>query len=124
VSDRVDLKPGDFFKDALPTSADVVLLSGILHNWSPTEAHAILRQCRQAMKAGDTLLISEQILNDQKTSPSLAVLCSLNMLVMLGGAREYSRSEFKNMLSTAGFSFETVQPTGGFRELIIARAST
>jgi len=121
LSDRIQAIPGDFFKGPLPDSADVVMLSAILHNWSPDHARAILKQCSQAMAPGATLLISEQVLTDEKTGPALATLCSLNMLVMLGGAREYSRAEFESMLASTGFRLENVQSTGGFRQLLTAR---
>jgi precorrin-6B methylase 2 len=121
MADRVGLQSGDFFRDLLPDTADVLLLSGILHNWSPANAESILRQCHRAMKPGTTLLISEQILNEQKTAPPLTTLCSLNMLVMMGGAREYSGAEFEKMLSATGFDRVAIKPTGGFRQLLVAR---
>jgi len=121
LADRVRLQRGDFFKDTLPKTADVLLLSGILHNWSPVNAQAILGRCHEAMKPGTILLISEQILSVEKPAPSLATLCSLNMLVMLGGAREYSSAEFETMLTAAGFRLVALRPTGGFRQLLVAQ---
>ncbi|MFA5975300.1 MAG: methyltransferase [Elusimicrobiota bacterium] len=117
----VRLVAGDFFTDPLPKTADVLLLSGILHNWAPENARRILTQCAEACKPGGTLLISEQVLNDAKTEPLPATLCSLNMLVMLEGAQEYSRAEFEAMLTDTGFCLEEIRPTGAGRQLLIAR---
>jgi hypothetical protein len=119
-SDRIRVQPGDMFKSTLTTEADVLLLSGTLHNWGPKEAQAILTQCSTALARGATLLISEQILDEEKAASPLGPLCSLNMMVLMGG-REYSQSEYKAMLDHAHFDLEVVRPTGGLRQLLIAR---
>jgi len=81
------------------------MLSGILHNWSRPNAEAILRQCGRALPQGGLLLISEQLLNNNKAGPTGATLCSLNMLVMMEGAQEYSQAEYAAMLVATGFSW-------------------
>jgi ubiquinone/menaquinone biosynthesis C-methylase UbiE len=120
LSHRVRVVGVDFFVDALPTSADVLLLSGILHNWSPSNAKRILSQCAEASKPGTPLLISEQVLQPDKTGPLSAVLCSLNMLVMMEGGQEYSGPEFMSMLEVSGFRFRELRPTTSVRQLLIA----
>jgi 3-hydroxy-5-methyl-1-naphthoate 3-O-methyltransferase len=121
MTDRIQTEAGDFFKTPLPTGADVALLSTILHNWSPSNAQAILRQIYKALPPGGILLISEQVLNQDKTEPLFASLCSLNMLVMMEGAQEYSQSEFETFLSNTGFRLlETKNTPGGFRQLLVA----
>lgn len=121
LRERVRLAPGDFFVGPLPKTADVLLLSGILHNWSPENARRILTRCAEACRPGSVLLLSEQVLNDAKTDPLPAALCSLNMLVMMDGAQEYSRAEFNELLSSTGFHLEEIRPTGAARQLLIAR---
>lgn len=121
LAERITTQAGDFFKDSLPVGADVVLLSAILHNWGVPQAQHILQQCHRALPSKGTLLISEQVLNNEKTQPTLATLCSLNMLIMLEGAQEYSEEEFRSMLEATGFRLEEVRPTGSFRQLLIAR---
>lgn len=121
LSAKIRTQPGDFFTDPLPLGADLVLLSAILHNWSPEKALHILNQIHAALPQGGTLLISEQVLSDDKTGPLWGLLCSLNMLIMMEGAREYSRPEFESMLSAAGFDLQEVRQTGGARQLLIAK---
>jgi len=116
---RFQIVPGSFF-DELPTGADVILLSGILHNWSPENARRILQRCAEASRPGTTLLISEQVLNDAKTAPLPAVMCSLNMLVIMDGGQEYSRSEFSRFLEETGFRLKEIRPTSTVRQLLIA----
>jgi len=121
MSEAIQTHAGDFFQDPLPTHPDVILLSGILHNWSPENVRVILSRCREALPPGGTLLISEQLLQDDKTGPLPALLCSLNMLLMMEGAQEYSREEYDRFLSQEGFRLESVRPTGGIRQLLVAR---
>lgn len=121
MSDRFQTVSGDMFQDALPKGADIALLSAILHNWSPTNAQAILKKIHEALPSGGTLLISEQVLEDRKTGPLAGLLCSLNMLVMMEGAQEYSRAELESFLSEAGFDLLEVRPTGSVRKLLITR---
>jgi hypothetical protein len=121
LADQIHAQPGDFFKDPLPRRADVLLLSGILHNWSPVNAKAILCRCAQALPVGGTLLISEQLLNADKTGPLPAALCSLNMLVMMEGGQEYNEAEYADFLVHSGFQLLETRSTGGLRQLLIAR---
>jgi ubiquinone/menaquinone biosynthesis C-methylase UbiE len=118
---RIELRPGDMFKEAFEPSADVVLLSAILHNWKPGQAVDILRQCHRALKPGGTLLISDQVLSDDKTTPREAVLCSLNMLLVMEGGQEYSRADFASFLTEAGFRLIEIRPLASVRQLLIAK---
>ena len=59
IADRFDAKGGDFFRDRLPTGADIVSLVRILHDHDDEPALALLRQVRQALSPGQTLLIAE-----------------------------------------------------------------
>ena len=45
VADRAELIPGDMFADPLPTNADVILLSNILHDWDVPECRQLLQRC-------------------------------------------------------------------------------
>jgi hypothetical protein len=103
VDDRVAVAPGDFLEDAeLPTGHDVVLLSMIMHDWTPEQDLAILRKCFAALPSGGRIVISELLVNDEKTGPPAAALMSLNMLVETVG-RNYTAAEYEQWLETTGF---------------------
>ncbi|NQV23100.1 MAG: methyltransferase domain-containing protein, partial [Rhodopirellula sp.] len=53
VSDRTELLPGDMFADPLPTDADVVLLSNILHDWDVPECRKLVQRCAGRVGSGD-----------------------------------------------------------------------
>ena len=103
LSDRIQTVGGDFFaNDALPPGHDVILLSMILHDWSEAKDREILRKCYVALPSGGAVVISELLVNDEKTGPPAAALMSLNMLIETEG-RNYTSAEYGVWLADAGF---------------------
>jgi len=101
---RIATKPGDFFTDAqFPAGHDVILLSMIMHDWSEADDQAILRKCYEALPKGGAVVISELLVNDDKTGPAPAALMSLNMLVETVGGRNYTPAEYSAWLNEVDF---------------------
>ena len=101
--DRIAVTPGDFLADPqLPAGHDVVLLSMIMHDWTPEQDLAILRNCFAALPPGGRIVISELLVDDEKTGPPAAALMSLNMLVETVG-RNYTANEYEQWLRASGF---------------------
>lgn len=103
LSDRVTTHAGDFFTEALPEGSDVALLSMILHDWTPEKNRTILRKCYDALPAGGAMLVSELMMDDDKSGPAPAALMSLNMLIETEG-RNYTWAEYTGWLEEAGFA--------------------
>ena len=101
-SDRITTHPGDFFNEELPQGADVVLLSMILHDWTPEKNRVILTRCFDALPSGGAVIVSELMMNDEKTGPASAALMSLNMLIETEG-RNYTWAEYAQWLKEVGF---------------------
>lgn len=103
LSDRVKTMTGDFFADAaLPEGHDAILLSMILHDWNEAKGRDLVRKCYDSLPAGGALIISELLVNDEKTGPAPAALMSLNMLIETEG-RNYTPAEYGAWLRDAGF---------------------
>jgi len=103
LSERIATVAGDFFADArLPEGHDTILLSMIMHDWAEERCRAILRKCWAALPTGGRLIISELLVNDERTGPPSAALMSLNMLVETEG-RNYTPSEYTRWLHDIGF---------------------
>jgi predicted O-methyltransferase YrrM len=104
LSDRVGTVAGDFFgAPALPNGHDVILLSMILHDWNEEKNLEILRKCFAALPSGGSLIVSELLVNDEKTGPVPAALMSLNMLIETEG-RNYTSAEYAGWMTGVGFS--------------------
>ena len=84
------------------------LLSMILHDWDEAKNRALLRRSFEALPSGGAVVISELLVNDEKTGPAPAALMSLNMLIETEG-RNYTPAEYSAWLEEAGFRhIETV----------------
>jgi ubiquinone/menaquinone biosynthesis C-methylase UbiE len=102
LSDRIETHSGDFFNQELPKGSDVILLSMILHDWTPEKNRAILRKCFDALPPAGALIVSELMMDDDKGGPVPAALMSLNMLIETEG-RNYTWSEYTSWLKEIGF---------------------
>lgn len=82
LADRIDTITGDFFTESsLPGGHDTILLSMILHDWADDRCRLILQKCWAALPSGGRMIISELLVNDDRTGPAPAALMSLNMLI-------------------------------------------
>ena len=80
----------------------------IMHDWDEEKNKALLRRSFEALAPGGAVVISELLVNDDKTGPAPAALMSLNMLIETEG-RNYTAAEYSAWLIEAGFrDVETV----------------
>lgn len=123
VDDRASFVAGDFF-EAIPAIADAIILKSVIHDWNDERSSLILRNCRQALPGGGTLLLVERIM---PKSPSIrdedkaTTMSDLNMLRGPGGL-ERSEDEYRRLLNESGLSPASIYPAGRF-SVIEARAS-
>jgi acetylserotonin O-methyltransferase len=96
LTDRIDFQAADFFHDDLPP-ADLYSLGRILHDWPDDRIHTLLS------KINSDLLITEVLMDEDRSGPLYAMLQDLNMLVCTDG-KERSASEYEALLKTAGFT--------------------
>jgi len=106
VGDRVEHVAGNFF-ERVPEGADAYLLKDILHNWDDRRALLILGSCRRAMKAGQTLLVVEALV-EPTTLVAPGPLMDIHMMTVCCGGRQRSELEIRDLLATGGFRVERV----------------
>jgi hypothetical protein len=122
VDARCDVVGGSFF-DGVPAGADAYMMRAILHDWDDDRSIAILKSVRKAMAEDATVLIIERVL-PEKAEMGRAVdsyLLDLEMLVNTPGGRERSKSEFNQILKTAGFEPPRLIKTTTATSLLEAR---
>ncbi|MBL6706326.1 MAG: methyltransferase [Planctomycetaceae bacterium] len=110
VADRTELLPGDMFADPLPTGADVVLLSNILHDWDVPECRQLIHRCAASLAPNGRLLIHDVFLNDKLDGPLPIALYSASLFYFTEG-RAYSAAEYRNWLTEAGLTCDDLIPT-------------
>jgi 3-hydroxy-5-methyl-1-naphthoate 3-O-methyltransferase len=104
LGETIITRPGDFRTGALPGSHDVVLLSNVLHDWDERTGRDLLAACHDALVPGGVVLISELLLNADRSGPPAAALMGMNMLVETTGGKNYSADEVVSWLTGAGFA--------------------
>jgi 3-hydroxy-5-methyl-1-naphthoate 3-O-methyltransferase len=103
LGERIGTADGDFFAAAaFPEGYDAILLSMILHDWGEAKNREILRKCHAALPSGGAVIVSELLVNDEKTGPVPAALMSLNMLIETEG-RNYTPAEYGAWMDEVGF---------------------
>ena len=115
---RMQAIGGNFF-ESVPTGADAYLLRWILHDWAEMEAAAILGSLRRAMKATARLILVEHVI-PEGAAFDLGKWIDLQMLVCLGG-RERTETEYRALLTAAGFDLQEVVATASPLSLLVAK---
>jgi acetylserotonin N-methyltransferase len=118
TANRVELIPGDFFNDPLP-SADLYALGRILHDWNEDKIRRLLDRIHAALPPDGGLLLAEKLLHEDRGGPVSTHMQSLNMLVCTEG-RERTLSEYTSLLRKAGFQKVRGHVTGAPLDAVLA----
>jgi 3-hydroxy-5-methyl-1-naphthoate 3-O-methyltransferase len=108
LEDKVQIKGFDFFKDQLPNDCDVAFLSHVIHIFDRDKNIVLLKKIYDRLSSENgMIIISEWLLNDEKTGPISSGLMGLTMLIENSGGKGYSYSEISHMLT--GFGFKNIE---------------
>lgn len=111
---------GDFFKPGLP-SADLYLMTNIIHDWEDAESLTILKNLRAAAPSGARLVVFELAL-PEGPEPHPAKMLDIVMLTIPGG-RERTAREYAALFTASGWKDAGVIPTQGPLALHVAQAT-
>lgn len=118
--DRVSVRAGDMFTDALPTGHDVHLYSNVLHDWDFEKVRPLLAASFQALAPGGVLLVHDAHIDADKAGP-LPVARYSALLMSVTEGKCYSVAEMEELLGEAGFCEVCYTPTVADRSVILAR---
>jgi SAM-dependent methyltransferase len=104
MQDRIELIAGDYRKDPIPGSYDLVFLSNIIHGEGEHDNAALVRKLASNLKLGGQLVVKDHILDDSHTTPPVGAIFSLLMLLTTESGRCYSFSEIKSWMEHASLS--------------------
>jgi predicted O-methyltransferase YrrM len=120
LQDKVQTMTFDFFNDQLPNDCDVAFLSHIVHIFDKDKNITLLKKIYESLpNENGIIIISEWLLNDEKTGPITSALMGLTMIIENSGGRGYSYSEISQMLTEVGFKNIEKRPLIEPAEIVI-----
>ena len=119
LSDRISIQSGDFFVDDFP-KADVITMGNILHDWGLEEKKILIKKAYDALPKGGSLIIIENIIDDERNKNAFGLMMSLNMMIETEGGFDFSASDFEVWAQEIGFNKIEVMHLTGPSSAIIA----
>ena len=116
LSARVHTFAADFFRDPLPADCDALLLSQILHDWSPERGAALLERARASLRPGGHVLVHEKLVSEDGRTPLANALVDLDMLVWTEG-QQYTPATLRALLESCGYREVETRATSGYWSL-------
>jgi precorrin-6B methylase 2 len=111
LSHQIDTVAGDYNKDELPQGYDLIFLSAIIHSNSPKQNQALFTKISNSLNPGGKIVVSDFIMDEDRTSPVFGTIFALNMLVNTPRGDTFTESEVKSWMKAAGLSF--IKRNGG-----------
>lgn len=125
VADRFTTIDGDLHTTDFGAAAyDVAIYSHIAHQESPADNIAILIKLRQSLKPGGTLVVSELVVEDDRSGPAFPLIFAAAMLIQSKHGTTWRRGDYRQWLTEAGFTDIVFDPGPTPSTLIFARAGT
>lgn len=103
LADRYHLLPGSAFEVDYGTGYDAVLITNLLHHFSPADNEKMLKKAHSALNPGGQVIILEFVPNDDRVSPPVPALFSVTMLGNTPEGDAYTLAEYAGMCRNAGF---------------------
>jgi precorrin-6B methylase 2 len=119
LADQVTAVAGDFFTDPLP-KADIITMGMILHDWNLEKKKVLIRKAYDALPPGGAFVVIEALIDDARRENAFGLLMSLNMLIELGDAFDYTGADFAGWCREAGFRDFAVMKLAGPSSAAIA----
>lgn len=116
---KIAILGGDYFEVGFPVH-DVALFGQIFHSNSVNQNKLLLKKVYEKIEENGIVVITEFLLNEDRTSPLFPALFSLNMLKQTKNGRAYTFSEIKSWLEDIGFKNVEKQHLVGPHTAIIA----
>jgi SAM-dependent methyltransferase len=122
AADRFTCIDGDFHTTDFGTAAyDVAVYSHIAHQEGPEDNVAIFAKFRDALKPGGTLVISDFIVDDDRSGPPFPLIFASEMLLHSKQGGTWRRADYRAWLAEADFEDVSFQPTPSPATLVFAR---
>jgi acetylserotonin N-methyltransferase len=120
LSDQVQARSVDMFREAWPTDHDAIFFSNIWHDWDFETCASLAAKAYAALPSGGLILVHEMLLDDTHDGPATAVAFSMYMLLGTKG-QQFTLAELSRLLLKAGFVSIDIIPAHGHYAIVSAR---
>jgi hypothetical protein len=122
LADRFTCVDGDFHTTGFGAGVhDLAVYSNIAHQEGPEDNVALFGKLREALRPGGTLVISDYVVDDDRSGPPFALIFGAEMLLKSRHGATWRRADYRAWLAKAGFDDVTIHPTPSPATLILAR---
>jgi hypothetical protein len=118
LADRLHFYPGDFFADPLPP-ADALIFGHILHDWSLEGKLTLLRKAHQALPDGGAVIVSDAVVDDDRSVNTFGLLMSVNMLIETQAGFDYTAAQCQSWMADVGFRRSYAEPLAGPDSMVV-----
>ena len=112
---------GDILNDTLPTDHDAIIVSNVIHHFSPEQTRDLFERIRARAAANARLLLIDFWTDPTHTQPAFAALTAAQFLISSAGGGMYSVEEVQTWLAQTGWQFVQHTPINGASSLIVAQ---
>lgn len=102
--DNFNFIEGDYLTKDFEDDYDLILLSAIVHINSYEQNKMLIKRCADALNKNGMIIISDFVMNDDRTQPFHGALFSINMLVGTLNGDTYTEREMREWFESAGLS--------------------
>jgi len=118
LSDRVEVRSGDFFK-SIP-SVDIITFGNILHDWNEEEKLLLLKNAYDSLTDNGVVIIIELLIDDDRRKNAFSLLTSLLMLIETPGGFNFSMKDFDGWAKKVGFKKTELIPLQGLSSALVS----
>jgi len=120
LADRFSYLPGDFHAMDFGTGYNLVTLGHILHMESVDQNRQLLKKAASALAPKGTVVISEFLVNPDRSGPPMGLIFAVNMLAHTDHGDTFSFEEISGWLKEAGLVNPRKIEPGGPVGLVLA----
>jgi hypothetical protein len=103
IIEKSNLMSGSFWELSWGSGYDLIIIGHICHMFSRDENIALFKKVQQALDPQGALAMIDFIPDDERSTRLFPLLFAVNMLINTEAGDAYTFSEYKEMLSHAGF---------------------
>ena len=121
LQNRFEYIMGNYLTDSYGEGYDLIFASAIIHINSFEENKNLVKKCFDALNPGGQLVISDFVMNDDRTEPKIGAVFAINMLVSTSSGNTYTEKEMTSWLKDAGFAGSEKKNTSFGSSLLIGK---